>query len=470
MASAIARNLEADLPLRKPPACEPRGSDMHRTETVRQAFGADVVGSPLSPRAQLGYRVLVDHINRGRDPRRSYDGQVFLTDETFAIELGGVSKRQVQRIRSELLAGCWICLPHGDAGGRGNATIWYHLHPDGCACPRSALTPLKQRAAAAQANARRAAVRQQEHAGDRRKDDNPVALSRSELPKDDSVVVLLSALKDDRGVMLSPKRMTESTEKDDQKDAKDDKTGVAYKEELIQELIPEPNSTTATNKPAEFPPEFARLMDQEITLDDGALRRLWQEAHAVVSDATGDEIHHFFQERARSVYRNRKLDNPTGLMLSTIHDWFPQRRVLGSRKTLHDDAEEAGALQTQLAEQLAELRLSVAPLHDGEKHADAGQSKGVRNTLFDPALARPSQGFDCPESRTRRQLGSVRSIIQFDPAARGGTLIKAAHSKKAHLPGIGLHSRFRRDQLSGNKHRWRSDQNEGLSACFTAMP
>jgi hypothetical protein len=159
MASAIGPAQLNDLPLRKPPACEPRGSDLLRVETVRQAFGADVVGSALSPRAQLGYRVLVDHINRGRDPRRPYDGKVFLTDETFAAELGGVSKRQVQRIRSELLAGGWICLPYGDAGGRGNSTIWYHLHPEGCPCARMALTPLKQRTAAAQANARRAAKR-----------------------------------------------------------------------------------------------------------------------------------------------------------------------------------------------------------------------------------------------------------------------------------------------------------------------
>jgi hypothetical protein len=194
---------------------------------VRQAFGSDVVGSTLSPRAQLGYRVLVDHINRGRDPRRPYDGQVFLTDETFALELGGVSKRQVQRIRSELLTAGWICLPYGDAGGRSNATIWYHLHPEGCPCARSALIPLKQRAAATQANARRAVKRAQQpnHHGE----------------KDDSAVVLSTALdtaKDDTRVMLCPERMTEPTEKDDKKDGKDDKTGSAYKEELIQEPNP----------------------------------------------------------------------------------------------------------------------------------------------------------------------------------------------------------------------------------------
>jgi hypothetical protein len=238
MSSAIAQKLPADLPLRKPPACEPRGTDLQRTETVRQAFGADVVGSDLSPRAQLGYRVLVDHVNRGRDRRRPYNGQVYLTDETFALELGGVSKRQVQRIRSELLAGGWICLPKGDAGGRGHSTVWYHLHPDGRPCVLSGLTELKQRAASDQANLRRAARRQQHGGADTQKDDNLVTLSEPVAAKDDNVVILSSlstSVKDDTGVVFSEKRMTESPVKDDKNDIKDDKNVSAYKEELIQE-------------------------------------------------------------------------------------------------------------------------------------------------------------------------------------------------------------------------------------------
>jgi hypothetical protein len=60
--------------------------------------------------------------------------------------------------------------------------------------------------------------------------------------------------------------------------------------------------------------------------------------------------------RAKTVYRNRKLDNPTGLMLSSIRDWFSPRRVLDRRKKCYDDAEQASALQAHLDEQLAELR------------------------------------------------------------------------------------------------------------------
>jgi hypothetical protein len=339
MASAAALSARSDLPARRPVASEP-GFDLQPGPTVRQAFGTDIVGSTLSPGAQLGYRVLVDHVNRGRDPRRPYDGQVFLTDETFGAELGGVSKRKVQRIRSELLAGGWICFPKGDAGGRGNNTIWYHLHPDGRPCSHASQTPLRQREAADQANALRAAKR-----------------LRAE--KDDKAVILCAEVglsKDDSGVIVSGQRMTEPTIKDDRNVVKDDKNDIAYKEELLQELIPEPKSaSTATSKSDEFPPEFARLMDQEIELDDGALRRLWQGARAILPDASAEEIRLFFHQRACRVYRNRKLENPTGLMLATVQDWFSCRRVLEHREAVQLAAEAMPEIQRQIADQLAAL-------------------------------------------------------------------------------------------------------------------
>jgi hypothetical protein len=330
MASAAVSSFRSELPARRPVASEQGG--VQPAQMVRQAFGSDVVGSQLSPRAQLGYRVLADHVNRGRDPKRPYDGQVFLTDETLAAELGGVSKRQVQRIRSELLASGWICLPKGDAGGRGNATIWYHLHADGRQCPLASATPLKQRAAADNANLRRAETRQ---VGFVRKGDKSVILSAA-----------ADVEKDDRFVILSPQKMTESTAKDDKKDIKDDKTGVTYKEEPLQELIREPESTTtAATRHEEFPPEFARLMDAETWLDDGALRRLWHGARAIVPDAKAEEIREFFHRRAMTVYRNRKLENPTGVMLSSIRDWFPNRRVLEHRQACLEAAEALVALR-----------------------------------------------------------------------------------------------------------------------------
>jgi hypothetical protein len=136
---------------------------------------------------------------------------------------------------------------------------------------------------------------------------------------------------------------------------KDDKTGVAHKEEPLQELIPElKSSTAAANRPEEFMPEFARLMDCEVQLDDGALQRLWHGARAIVPDATAEEIRDFFHQRAMTVYRNRKLENPTGLMLSSIRDWFPKRRVLERRKDCLDAAEALVALRLQIAERVNE--------------------------------------------------------------------------------------------------------------------
>jgi hypothetical protein len=276
-----------------------------------------------------------------------------------------------------LLAGGWICLPKGDAGGRGNSTIWYHLHPDGRPCPHAAETPLKQRAVAEQANARRASARAQSGSDVQkddtgvivsgpisRKDDNGVIVYGPITGKDDSTVVLSvepGVAKDDTGVVVSGKRMTESAVKDDKNDAKDDRIDIAYKEELFQELIPELKSTTtATHTPEEFPPEFARLMDEKVVLDDGALRRLWQQARATVPDASAEEVWHFFHQRAMSVYRNRKLENPTGLMLSTVRDWFPVRRVLERRIEIKKAEEEAAKIQIQVAESLAELRAETA--------------------------------------------------------------------------------------------------------------
>jgi len=72
-------------------------------------------------------------------------------------------------------------------------------------------------------------------------------------------------------------------------------------------------------------------MDREIELDDGALRRLLKETRAILPDATSEEICYFFAQRARVVFRNRRLDNPIGVLLNSLPDWFSKRRVLERR-------------------------------------------------------------------------------------------------------------------------------------------
>jgi hypothetical protein len=61
-----------------------------------------------------------------------------------------------------------------------------------------------------------------------------------------------------------------------------------------------------------------------------------------------------------TVYRNRKVENPTGLMLSTVRDWFPVRRVLDRRSEIKNAEEESAKIGMQLAENLAELRAESA--------------------------------------------------------------------------------------------------------------
>jgi hypothetical protein len=110
-------------------------------------------------------------------------------------------------------------------------------------------------------------------------------------------------------------------------------------------------------------------MDQEVTLDRGALLKLWRTAHEIQPDVTGEEIRHFFHQRAVSVYRNRKLENPTGLMLATIGDWFEPRRVLERREEVRQAAMACEALKAQLSE-MGIVRPEPRPIDTGEPEID----------------------------------------------------------------------------------------------------
>jgi len=91
-------------------------------------------------------------------------------------------------------------------------------------------------------------------------------------------------------------------------------------------------------------------MDAYLELDESALRRLWREARQIVPDATPEEVRHFFGERAHKVFRNRRVESPVGLLLSSIADWFVERRVLLRREEHRRAAEEYEILKRQLAE------------------------------------------------------------------------------------------------------------------------
>jgi hypothetical protein len=91
-------------------------------------------------------------------------------------------------------------------------------------------------------------------------------------------------------------------------------------------------------------------MDAYLELDESALRRLWREARQIVPDATPEEVRHFFGERAHKVFRNRRVESPVGLLLSSIADWFVERRVLLRREEQRRAAEEYEILKRQMAD------------------------------------------------------------------------------------------------------------------------
>jgi hypothetical protein len=127
----------------------------------------------------------------------------------------------------------------------------------------------------------------------------------------------------------------------------------AYKEKNSLSNLPKSSSSTAppTTAPSTEPPEeFLQIMDAYLELDESALRRLWREARQIVPDATPEEVRHFFGERAHKVFRNRRVESPVGLLLSSIADWFVERRVLLRRDEQRRAAEEYEILKRQLAE------------------------------------------------------------------------------------------------------------------------
>ena len=120
-------------------------------------------------------------------------------------------------------------------------------------------------------------------------------------------------------------------------------------------------------------------MDAYIELDESALRRLWREARQIVPDATPEEVRHFFGERAHKVFRNRRVESPVGLLLSSIADWFVKRRVLQRREEQRRAAEEYEILKRQLAE--VEQKQPPPEQIPPETHAHGYRHTGAARTV-----------------------------------------------------------------------------------------
>src|SRR4051794_9066314 len=112
---------------------------------AREARPSDIEEASVSPFARLVYSTLANrvyHPKRHQSDPRPYDGIVWMKRETICAKTG-LSDSTVRRAIHQLMAEHWICLPAGDAGGRGQS-LRYHLHSTACDChlPKA---PLKQR-------------------------------------------------------------------------------------------------------------------------------------------------------------------------------------------------------------------------------------------------------------------------------------------------------------------------------------
>jgi hypothetical protein len=237
-----------------------------------------------------------------------------------------VTSRTVQRALNDLMGAGWIGTPFGDAGGPREG-VTYHLHPDGkpCLFCVAAARTISQRGGGAGANS----------TGDKK---SPVTQATGD--------ILTPVTPDNLSPLAAPTG--------DILAATGDIFDSAYKEMNSLSNLPKSSSSTAspaTTAPATEPPEeFLQIMDAYLELDQSALRRLWREARQIVPDAAPEEVRHFFGERAHKVFRNRRVESPVGLLLSSIADWFVERRVLQRREEQRRAAEEYEILKRQLAE------------------------------------------------------------------------------------------------------------------------
>ncbi len=78
--------------------------------------------------------------------------------------------------------------------------------------------------------------------------------------------------------------------------------------------------------------------DLDPLFDDSAAGRLWRECHKSVPDCTVDEILHFALLKAKTIYRDRNIRNPIGLLLMSIPEFFTGNAVheLREHKMRHD--------------------------------------------------------------------------------------------------------------------------------------
>ncbi len=287
---------------------------------MRRAHRRDVENSPLKRTACQLYGALCDCLDHS-----AYTGLAWPKIDTLARRMK-VTARTVQTALKDLTWAGWIGTPFGDAGGAREGVV-YHLHPNGTPCLFCV-------------------------AADR------TVNQRGRTPDPRLTGEEISPLVPATGEVSAPVTPENSSPVPAPTGESFAATGEifngAYKEYSSLSNLPKSTTTAATaaaESTCSNPPEdFLQIMDAYIELDESALRRLWRDARQIVPDAAPEEIRHFFGERAHTVFRNRRVESPVGLLLSSIADWFVKRRVLQRREEQRRAAEEYENLKRQLAE------------------------------------------------------------------------------------------------------------------------
>lgn len=107
-------------------------------------------------------------------------------------------------------------------------------------------------------------------------------------------------------------------------------------------------------------------------VDGAAAARILKSCLEIIPDATLEEIALLFGARLPLLLKNRRIDNPVGLMISSVPDWFNVKRVSEIRGKTEQGRKEAYTSAEDLAhyEQLLELMPSHPQAEDWRQLAE----------------------------------------------------------------------------------------------------
>lgn len=137
------------------------------------------------------------------------------------------------------------------------------------------------------------------------------------------------------------------------------RTTVTVGSDNLSTVVPETTKLVSKERQQDTSPsnELETGLEEYVSgIDAGAVKRIWRECRVIVPDANPEEILYFFGLRGKLLFRNPRVENPLGLMLSTIHDWFVPRRVFARREEQENEHRAQEELLAQIERERDLLR------------------------------------------------------------------------------------------------------------------